>query len=164
MSGGKFPVEEDEQEGDLERGSTTVVAPGGDSELQERRGGQRLRLRLPDFEEIRPTPQDFSFSDLKPSQKEPSPTTSSDNGKTEAKLPSTSRRTTLHDTFRARTAWMRDKMDMSHLKPVIRCAVAAWVSLLLVVIPSSERLLGQVRASTIPRRQSFIQHSCSPAS
>jgi len=41
------------------------------------------------------------------------------------------------------TKWIHSKFDLPHLKPVLRCAFVAWISVLLVVIPDSERVLGQ---------------------
>ncbi|OCH87285.1 hypothetical protein OBBRIDRAFT_814199 [Obba rivulosa] len=39
--------------------------------------------------------------------------------------------------------WMLDSWTWSKLKPVIRCAAVAWLSLLLMLITSTEKILGQ---------------------
>ena len=49
----------------------------------------------------------------------------------------------------AHTQWIVKNLNWSKLKPVIRCAVVGWVSLVLFVIPKVEVLLGQVRASIL---------------
>ena len=45
--------------------------------------------------------------------------------------------------------WATKNMEIAKLKPAIRSAVTAWVSLLLVIIPAAERFLGQVSACLI---------------
>ena len=40
--------------------------------------------------------------------------------------------------------WIRNNFDWNHLKPVLRSAVAAWISLLLLLIPGSLHMIGQV--------------------
>ena len=42
------------------------------------------------------------------------------------------------------TQWIVKNWDWSKLKPVIRCAVVAWVAVVLFVIPSVEAFFGQV--------------------
>jgi hypothetical protein len=42
--------------------------------------------------------------------------------------------------------WVKDNWTWSKVKPVVRCAVAAWISLVLFVIPAVQRFLGQVRS------------------
>jgi len=42
--------------------------------------------------------------------------------------------------------WVKENWTWSKIKPVIRCAVVAWVSAVLFVIPRVEQMLGQVRA------------------
>ncbi|KZS91708.1 hypothetical protein SISNIDRAFT_442962 [Sistotremastrum niveocremeum HHB9708] len=41
--------------------------------------------------------------------------------------------------------WIKSKMNWPALKPVLRSAAAAWISLLYVIIPSIENKMGQVR-------------------
>lgn len=41
-------------------------------------------------------------------------------------------------------SWVIKNLDATHIKPAIRGAVAAWVSLILLVIPRTERAMGQV--------------------
>ena len=124
---------------DLESGTQTVDDPTlrAGSGLQEKRGQQRLRLKLPDFEELKPP--DIHFPDSHP-QESTAHQTAPSNTKPKAK------RTPRWTSLAARTSWIWDKLDMSHLKPVIRCAVAAWISMLLVVIWRTEKLLGEVRS------------------
>lgn len=43
------------------------------------------------------------------------------------------------------TAWIHANLDITHLKPVIRSALSAWISILLLVIFKSEKVMGQVR-------------------
>lgn len=43
--------------------------------------------------------------------------------------------------------WIPANWNWSKLKPVIRCAIAAWVSVVIFVIPKVEIWLGQVRFS-----------------
>ncbi|KAH8827139.1 hypothetical protein DL96DRAFT_1669804 [Flagelloscypha sp. PMI_526] len=40
-------------------------------------------------------------------------------------------------------AWIKDNCTISRLKPVIRCAIATWISVVLFVIPKVQVLLGQ---------------------
>lgn len=40
--------------------------------------------------------------------------------------------------------WVPANFTWSKVKPVIRCAISAWVSLLLVIIPQTSKFLGQV--------------------
>ena len=42
------------------------------------------------------------------------------------------------------TQWIVKNWNWSKLKPVIRCAVVAWVAVVLFVIPRVERFFGQV--------------------
>lgn len=51
---------------------------------------------------------------------------------------------TIIDFFNDHFAWVPNNWHWSKLKPVIRCAVTAWISLVLFVIPAFERALGQV--------------------
>lgn len=57
--------------------------------------------------------------------------TKKDDGKSRFKLPST-------------LQWIPANWTWSKAKPVIRCAISAWVCLLLVIIPESSKFLGQV--------------------
>lgn len=41
-------------------------------------------------------------------------------------------------------SWATNNLDATHVKPAIRGAVAAWVSLILMVVPKTERAMGQV--------------------
>lgn len=41
-------------------------------------------------------------------------------------------------------SWATNNFDATHVKPAIRGAVAAWVSLILMVVPKTERAMGQV--------------------
>jgi hypothetical protein len=43
--------------------------------------------------------------------------------------------------------WIPSNCTWSKIKPVIRCAVAAWVSAVLFVIPRVEAFMGQVNMS-----------------
>lgn len=43
--------------------------------------------------------------------------------------------------------WIPDNWTYSNIKPVIRCAFAAWISSVLFVIPKVEIFMGQVRKS-----------------
>lgn len=40
--------------------------------------------------------------------------------------------------------WIVKNLTVSRLKPVIRSAIAGWISILLVIIPNVERAMGQV--------------------
>ncbi|KAI5115336.1 hypothetical protein M0805_008881, partial [Coniferiporia weirii] len=40
-------------------------------------------------------------------------------------------------------AWISNNFDATRIKPIIRAAVAAWISVVLMVIPSTEKLMGQ---------------------
>lgn len=46
--------------------------------------------------------------------------------------------------------WIKSKMNWPALKPVLRSATAAWISLLYVIIPSIENRMGQVRCHSHP--------------
>ncbi len=39
--------------------------------------------------------------------------------------------------------WVRDKLNWSDLKPVIRSAISAWACLILLLVSKSGKLLGQ---------------------
>lgn len=41
-------------------------------------------------------------------------------------------------------SWIVNNLTRTRLKPVIRCAIAAWLAMLLVLIKSTQRVLGQV--------------------
>lgn len=41
-------------------------------------------------------------------------------------------------------SWATNNFDATHVKPAIRGGVAAWVSLILMVVPKTERAMGQV--------------------
>lgn len=43
--------------------------------------------------------------------------------------------------------WIPANWNWSKLKPVIRCAIAAWISAVLFVIPTVENVMGQVRVN-----------------
>lgn len=43
------------------------------------------------------------------------------------------------------SGWIKNNLDATHIKPVIRAAVAAWLSVLLLVIGPVQRMLGQVK-------------------
>lgn len=45
----------------------------------------------------------------------------------------------------SRLAWIPANWSFAKWKPVIRCALVAWISLVLYVIPAVEREMGQVR-------------------
>lgn len=44
-------------------------------------------------------------------------------------------------------SWVTSNIDLAHLKPVIRASVSLWLSLILLVISASERVLGNVSAA-----------------
>lgn len=44
--------------------------------------------------------------------------------------------------------WITNNLNRTGLRPVTRCAISAWISLLLVLIPRTERFLGQVSSDT----------------
>ena len=45
--------------------------------------------------------------------------------------------------------WVPDKLNWSNLKPVIRSALAAWIALVMILVPQVENVLGQVGISQI---------------
>lgn len=47
--------------------------------------------------------------------------------------------------------WIPNNFTIPRLKPVVRSAVCAWISIILLVIPSVEKIMGQV-SSPRPRR------------
>ena len=47
------------------------------------------------------------------------------------------------------TQWIVRNWHWSKVKPVIRCAVVGWISVLLFVIPRVEKEVGQVRRSLL---------------
>lgn len=57
-------------------------------------------------------------------------------------------RKTLFDGFVSylalRTEWIPSHITTTHMKPVFRSAVCAWVSVILLVIPRVEAVMGQV--------------------
>ena len=53
--------------------------------------------------------------------------------------------------------WVLDNFVWSKLKPAIRVAVVAWVSLLFVIIPQLEIMLGQVRSFVL---EIFVNDDC----
>ena len=59
------------------------------------------------------------------------------------------------------TFWIRNNIDWNHLKPVLRSAVSAWICLLLLLIPTTLRMIGQVCKKTLGRIL-FISFSVSP--
>jgi hypothetical protein len=59
-------------------------------------------------------------------------------------------------TLPSSLAWIPANSSWSKLKPVIRCSLAAWVSLVLMVISAVSRPLGQ--ASTTYRRAFYFSY------
>ncbi|KAF8642481.1 hypothetical protein AX16_009482 [Volvariella volvacea WC 439] len=57
-------------------------------------------------------------------------------------------------------AWIPENWTWSNIKPVIRCAVAAWTSTVLFLIPAVERLMGQ--ASFLVLIASFLSPPAEP--
>jgi hypothetical protein len=49
----------------------------------------------------------------------------------------------------ASLAWIPKNWTWSNIKPAIRCAVAAWLSAVLFIIPAVEIYMGQVRLLTL---------------
>lgn len=45
-------------------------------------------------------------------------------------------------------SWILNNLDATHLKPAIRTAVATWISVLLILIPETQAILGQVRSNS----------------
>ena len=41
-------------------------------------------------------------------------------------------------------SWIHENFSKTRLKPVFRCAIAAWIAMLLVIISPTQRVLGQV--------------------
>lgn len=54
------------------------------------------------------------------------------------------RLSTLIDKLPFNFGWIPANFTWSKIKPVIRCALTAWVSIIFVVISKTERVLGQV--------------------
>ena len=50
----------------------------------------------------------------------------------------------LRKWMEAHTEWIRKNLKLSKLKPVIRCSVVGWVSVVVFVIPKEEFFFGQV--------------------
>jgi hypothetical protein len=63
--------------------------------------------------------------------------TDDDNGKTE-------RRPLFKLTFPSSLQWIPKNLTWSKMKPVIRCSLVAWISLLFMIIPKTAKMLGQV--------------------
>lgn len=60
----------------------------------------------------------------------------------------------VRSAVKADLAWIPAKLNWADLKPVIRSAVAAWLSLVLILIPRTEAAIGQAsscRWSTLSR-------------
>lgn len=59
--------------------------------------------------------------------------------------------------------WIPKNWTWTKVKPVIRCAVAAWVSSVLFIIPAVEIYMGQVGVLSLSRHY-LVQHPLRPAS
>ncbi|KAL5518361.1 hypothetical protein ACEPAH_43 [Sanghuangporus vaninii] len=61
------------------------------------------------------------------------------------------------------SSWITNNLDATHIKPVIRVAVACWISILLIVIMPVQRMLGQASFLVIiasflsPPAEAFVQ-------
>ncbi|KAH8105763.1 hypothetical protein DFH11DRAFT_1278514 [Phellopilus nigrolimitatus] len=63
---------------------------------------------------------------------------------------------------RPNVAWITNNLDIAHLKPVIRTAVATWICIVLLIIPATEKAMGTasylilVAAALSPPAEPFI--------
>lgn len=60
-------------------------------------------------------------------------------------------------------SWMTKNMEFAKLKPVLRSAVGAWVSLLLIIIYPSEKFMGQVSGTPASDQQFGSDSHARPA-
>ncbi len=103
----------------------------------------KLRIKLPEGTEVTPTHSEtasfetlhFKGSSLKESN-------SNDTKGTQPSIRES--RFSFVKKLSPRFAWIRNNCDWPHLVPVIRGAVAAWLSLLLIIIQGAENIIGQV--------------------
>lgn len=61
------------------------------------------------------------------------------------------------DCYNSHFAWVSNNNNWSKVKPVIRCAVAAWISSVLFLIPAFELAVGQVSDTSILRSNPLTQ-------
>lgn len=61
-------------------------------------------------------------------------------------------------------AWVPANFTWSKLKPVIRCAVVCWVSAVLMIIPRTSNLMGQVSSRSLYRPSANSIHAQREAS
>lgn len=109
----------------------------------------KLRIQLPEGKEVVPSHSEaasvetfnFKESSIKESnsneQKETAP------AKRESVFHSIKR------TLSPRFTWIKNNWDWPHFVPVIRGAIAAWLSLLLIIIQGAENIVGQVGSSAL---------------
>lgn len=106
----------------------------GASGLQAKRlGATKLRIQLP---ERHPT----SAGDIR------------NDRDSDSVASTTGRFATFCDFFRQlsslrRFGWITGRFNLYDLRPVLRCSLSMWISLLLVIIPKSRNILGQVSAN-----------------
>lgn len=55
-------------------------------------------------------------------------------------------------------SWIVNNLTRTRLKPVIRCAIAAWLAMLLVIIKSTQRVLGQVAMMYLQESRLTYEH------
>lgn len=112
--------------------------------IQDKRSGvPKLRINLPAVEDAGVSK---TIRDREPGAKDPYQSSKFDRSSTHSIPNATHEHGHSQRLFHVPdTKWIYSKFDLPHLKPVFRCAFVAWISVLLVVIPDSERVLGQVR-------------------
>ena len=107
------------------------------------------------------SPQAAKIPTDPPSPSSPTSSTSS------VETPATAWLIPVIDFYNSHFAWVSNNSNWSKVKPVIRCAVAAWVSAVLFLIPAFELAVGQVSGTFLlppnylmrNRRRAFLSSS-----
>lgn len=140
---------------DVQHGPEANVPDTEVAESQNRTIRPRLRLQLSDGEEVLPMQWEDSSESNSTNRKRRVNGASLLNGfaftKMSGKLPSIRQGSKIVTLYKLKNlilqsdfSWVTKNMDATHIKPALRAAVAAWVSLILMIIPKTQRILGQV--------------------
>ncbi|KAI5118341.1 hypothetical protein M0805_009144 [Coniferiporia weirii] len=123
---------------DLEKGSNKTPAEGSQS-LQQKRGQERLSLHIPKQTlPVEPSQTAVHFR----RDDRPQAVPGDELPRKEAETDGSKQRTRKFVLPFPDLQWIPKNFNKSRMGPVLRCAVAAWISLLLVLIPRTQRVLG----------------------